>query len=162
MAQKAKIGVTIDKAMSKRDGEEFFWQNGADFSKISEELRSLRPKLANQKQWEPRIDLVEEEQRVVLKAEIAGVNGDDIDICFVPESHSIILKGNRPEDRESEQSRVGVFQLEILYGEFERRVELPQIPLESDQIKAIYKNGLLIVLIPKRNPASKQVVIQTE
>ena len=148
--------------MSQRDSDEFFWQGGVDLSKLSEELSSRRPRLAAKKSWEPLIDLIEEEGRIVLKADISGVRGEDIELTYVPERHAIILRGNRPEDQESEQEKVGVFQLEILYGEFEREVALPNIALNVSDIRALYKNGLLIVLIPKQDEASKKVVIRTE
>jgi HSP20 family protein len=148
--------------MARREGEEFFWQGGADLSKITEELNHLRPKLAAKKNWEPLVDLVEETHRLVLKADISGVNGEGIDVSYVPERHAIRIKGQRDEDIDSEQDRIGVFQLEILYGEFEREVELPRLALNLSEIRVLYRNGLLIVLIPKLDSTSKQVVIQTE
>jgi HSP20 family protein len=148
--------------MARREGEEFFWQNGADFSKITDELSHLRPKVATKKTWEPMVDLVEETSRIVLKVDIAGVRGEDIDVVYVAERHSILIRGNRPEDVDSEQNRVGVFQLEILYGEFEREVRLPSVSLNLEEMRALYRNGLLIVLIPKQDNESKRVVIKSE
>lgn len=149
--------------MSRRDRDDFFWQGGADLSKLTEELSSLRPKLASKKSWEPLVDLTEETDRLVLKAEIAGVKGEEIELIYVPDRHAILLRGHRSEDVESEQERVGVFQLEILYGDFEREVPLPSdVAVQLDDIRALFRNGMLIVLIPKRTATPKQVVIETE
>ncbi len=149
--------------MSRRDRDDFFWQGGADLNKLTEELSSFRPKLASKKSWEPLIDLTEETERLVLKAEIAGVKSEEIDLTYIPERHAIILRGHRVEDHDSEQDRVGVFQLEILVGEFEREVPLPtDIEVDMSLIRAIYRHGMLIVLIPKRSTASRQVVIETD
>lgn len=149
--------------MSRRDRDEFFWQGGADLSKLAEELSSFRPKLASKNSWEPLVDLTEETDRLVLKAEIAGVKGEEIELTYVPDRHAILLRGHRSEDVESEQERVGVFQLEILYGDFEREVPLPQeVAIDLSQIRALFRNGILIVLIPKRTAAAQQVVIETE
>lgn len=148
--------------MSRRDRDDFFWQGGADLNKLSAELSSLRPKLATKNSWEPHIDLTEETTRLVLKAEIAGVTGDEIELTYIPESHSILLRGNRVEDVESDEDRVGVFQLEILYGDFEREVALPpKIPIDASNIRAMFRNGILIVLIPKEITTTLQVVIET-
>ena len=148
--------------MSQRDREDFFWQGGADLSKISGELSSLRPKLANKKNWEPCLDLVEETSRLVIKAEIAGVSAEEIELTYIPERHAILLQGHRAEDVESDEDRVGVFQLEILYGHFEREIALPKdIGVDLPNIRALFRNGVLIVLIPKKTTPSHQVVIET-
>jgi HSP20 family molecular chaperone IbpA len=160
------VGVTIRKGneqeMARREGEDFFWQGGADLSKLSEELGHMRPRIAAKKNWEPLVDLVEETDRLVLKAEIAGVTSEGIEVTYIAERHSILIIGERVEDEGSEQNRIGVYQLEILYGAFEREVPLPKIGLSLDEMRALYKNGLLIVLIPKSDLTSKQVVIQTD
>lgn len=149
--------------MARRDRDDFFWQGGADLSKLNEELSSFRPKLATKKSWEPLVDLTEETDRLVLKAEIAGVKGDEIELSYVSERHAIVLRGHRYEDFESEQARVSVFQLEILYGDFEREVPLPsEVAIDLSQIRALFRNGMLIVLIPKKNVGPQQVVIETE
>jgi HSP20 family protein len=148
--------------MARREGEDFFWQGGADLSKLSDELNHSRPRVAIKKTWEPLVDLIEESKRIVIKADLAGVTGEDIDLSYIPERHALAIRGHRPEDADSEQDRVGVYQLEILYGDFEREISLPEVALNFDEIRAIYRNGLLIVLIPKHDPASKQVVIKAE
>ena len=149
--------------MARKDRDDFFWQGGADFSKLTEELSSLRPKLATKTSWQPHVDVTHETDRVVVKAEIAGVRGEEIELTYVPDKHTLLLRGIRGEDVESEQERVGVFQLEILYGEFEREVPLPNdISLDLERIRAICRNGMLIVLIPKKTFPAAHVVVETE
>ena len=148
--------------MSRRDRDDFFWQGVADLNKLSSELSSLRPKLATNKCWEPQIDLTEETTRLVLKAEIAGVTADQTELTYIPERHSILLRGHRAEDFESDEDRVGVFQLEILYGHFEREIALPEgIAIDPPNVRALFRNGILIVLIPKKISISQQFVIET-
>jgi HSP20 family protein len=148
--------------MLRRDRDDFFWQGGADLCKLSDELSSLRPKLAAKKNWEPMVDLVEETSRLVLKAEIAGVSADEIALTYIPERHAILLQGHRSEDVESDEDRVGVFQLEILYGHFEREIALPEeIDVDLAGIRALFRNGVLIVLIPKKATDTHHVVIET-
>ena len=148
--------------MSRRNRDDFFWQGGADLNKLSEELSSLRPKIASNKSWEPVVDLTEETTRVVLKAEIAGVSSEEIELSYVAERHSILLRGVRSEDVESDEDRVGVFQLEILYGHFEREIVLPkEIAIDVSNSRALFRNGILIVLIPKKAATTHKVVIES-
>ena len=70
--------------MARREVDEWFWQVGHDLHRINEELGSGRPKIATGRAWEPRIDLIEEEGRFLLKAEIAGVRGEEIQLLYLP------------------------------------------------------------------------------
>jgi HSP20 family protein len=147
--------------MSHREKDDWAWSDGMDLGKISEELSRQRPRHTNQNSWEPRIDLIEEEGRIVLKADLAGVRGDDIEVTYAREKNAVLIRGSRMEDADSEQNRVGVFLLEILYGPFEREVILPPIELDTNEMRAIFRHGLLIVLIPKATSAFRKVDIRT-
>ncbi len=135
--------------MPRRDAEEWFWQVGSDLHRITEDLSGTRPRVAVGRAWEPRIDLIEETGRFLLKAEIAGVRGDEIQLQYLPERNSIVLRGNREEEDYSDGSRTSIHQLEIFYGEFQREVRLPDVPVDPTQIRAQYRNGFLLVTIPK-------------
>lgn len=133
---------------------EFFWLGSEELRILyheigAEDFTLLRPKLASRKAWEPKIDLIEEETRLVLKAELPGVNSDEIELSLDAATNRVLLRGVREENLDSEENVVGVYQLEILYGEFERSVQLPAIPIDSSRLRALHRNGLLIVLIPK-------------
>ncbi|MDH4388358.1 MAG: Hsp20/alpha crystallin family protein [Fimbriimonas sp.] len=146
--------------MARRESEELFWQGGGDLAKLSEELGGLRPRVAAKRVWEPLVDLTEETDRLVLKAEIAGVSTAGVDVIYIQERNSVMIRGRRDEDTDSEQSRVGVYQLEILYGEFEREIKLPQVELNTSEMRAIFRHGLLIVLIPKAGARAMKVVVR--
>ncbi|HWD38964.1 MAG TPA: Hsp20/alpha crystallin family protein [Fimbriimonas sp.] len=137
--------------MSKREVDEWFWQLTGEMLPLTEELGSARPRVASARFWEPRVDLIEEQNRFLLKAEIAGVRGEDIQIVYIPDRHSIIIRGVRAEGDVSDGSRQGVHQLEIYYGEYQREVKLPDGPIEAEAIRARYRNGFLFVLIPKKD-----------
>lgn len=145
--------------MAKRESEELFWQGGNDLAKLSEELGGTRPRVAAKRVWEPLVDLIEETERIVLKAEIAGVSTAGVEVIFIEERNSIMIRGRRDEDSESEQQRTGVYQLEILYGEFEREVRLPAVELLVAEMRAIFRHGLLIVLIPKAGVRPIKLVV---
>src|SRR5690349_8978038 len=143
--------------MPRRDVEEWFYQVGSDLQRLHEEMTRVRPVLASGKMWEPRVDVLEDDSRIIIKAEVAGVRGEDIQLLYIPERHSVLIRGLRREEDYEDGDRVRFYQLEIFYGPFQREVKLPDVSVRSDQIKANYRNGFLIVLIPKQ----ETVVVQT-
>lgn len=136
--------------MARREVEEWFWQVGSDLQRLSEEMHRFRPALASGKAWEPRVDIIEDDRRIILKAEIAGVRGEDIHLLYVPERHSVLIRGLRREEDYEDRERTNIYQLEIFYGPFQREVRLPDVSIQSDEIRASYRNGFLLVLIPKQ------------
>jgi HSP20 family protein len=138
--------------MPKRELEELFWQISGELKPIAEDVSAGRPMVASARFWEPRVDLIEEEDRFLVKAEIAGVRGQDIEILYQPERHSLLVRGSRFEGDFSDGNRKGVHQLEIFYGEFQREIKFPQeTEVDPNQIRARYRNGFLYVLVPKRD-----------
>jgi len=143
------IGRLQKTFMPRKEVDEWFWQVGSELQRLSEELYRSGPTLIRKKYWEPRVDLIEDNSHFTLKAELAGVKGEDIQLVYVPERHSILLRGIRREEEYPENSRTGIHQLEIFYGDFEREIKLPEIAVEPDGIKAHYRSGFLMILVPK-------------
>ncbi|HLK16358.1 MAG TPA: Hsp20/alpha crystallin family protein [Fimbriimonadaceae bacterium] len=133
--------------MRRRETEEWFFEIGADLGRYAEELSRGVPKLARSKLWEPRVDVFEDEDRIVIRAEISGVRGEDISLIYVPERNSVLIRGVRLQEEIPERSVA--HQLEIYYGEFEREQPLPEVELKPDRIRAHYRNGFLTVVLPK-------------
>lgn len=141
--------------MARRDLDEWLWQVGAELQRLSEEVSPGVPKVARRAGWEPRVDLLETSRGFILKAEIAGVRGDEIRISYQPKRHSITIRGHRREQESSDEPPRGCHQLEIAYGEFEREIHLPQADIEPSRIRAAYRNGILIVDIPRAEDEPK-------
>lgn len=106
-------------------------------------------RFGSRKFWEPRIDLIEDEGHFYLKVELAGVKAEELQLLYLPDSHSMLIRGVRREEDCFEAHRTGAHQLEIYYGEFEREVPLPDFPIEPSQVRSQVKNGFLYVLMPK-------------
>jgi HSP20 family protein len=148
--------------MPRREVDEWFWQLGGEFQKMSEELTRSRPKVAAGRAWEPRVDVFEEEHRIMVRAELAGINGDQISLLYLPDRHSLLLRGVRDEEEICDGTRTGILQLEIFYGPFAREVKLPDTPIDANGIRAQYRSGFLIVMVPKlrRTVVSQTVTIK--
>lgn len=94
--------------------------------------------------WEPAIDVFETEDDVVVLAELAGVNQDDI--CLEAERTRLVIRGER---RESIVQRHRVYhKLAINVGPFEGCVSLP-VAVDPERAQATFKDGLLEVTLPK-------------
>ena len=88
--------------------------------------------------------MTENEDNFVVKASLAGINPDDLDITLT--DNVLTIKGEIKEDRSEEE---GVYHLrERRYGMFQRSIALP-VPVNADKIDAVYKDGVLILTIPK-------------
>jgi HSP20 family protein len=109
--------------------------NGFDMPLLREGL--------NDTGW-PTIDLAEHDRDLVLTVEVPGMEEKDIDIQFADQC--LILRGERKEERESVKSDHRYS--ERRYGRFERRIPLP-VEIEPDKAKAVLRNGLLTVTLPK-------------
>ena len=94
--------------------------------------------------WTPRVDIYEDEDAIVLKAELPGVEKDNIVVDV--EGRVLTLKGKRLSDNEVKEE--SYYRRERTFGSFERRFNLPD-HVEPEKITADYKDGILKLGIPK-------------
>ncbi|RLA35715.1 MAG: Hsp20/alpha crystallin family protein [Gammaproteobacteria bacterium] len=95
--------------------------------------------------WLPAVDIVEEKQRFVLRADIPGVKADDIEVNM--EKGVLSLSGERHQ--ESSEEVDGMQRLERSSGKFYRRFSLPE-SADPDAISAKSADGILEIIIPKQ------------
>jgi HSP20 family protein len=95
--------------------------------------------------WVPAIDIVEETDCFILRADLPGVNADDIDISM--DKGLLSISGARRQEK-SEQAG-GLQRVERPTGKFYRRFTLPET-VDADGISAKSVNGILEVTVPKQ------------
>lgn len=95
--------------------------------------------------WMPAVDILEEDSRYVLFADLPGVERNDIDISL--EEGVLTIKGERRAESETETD--GYRRRERLRGSFLRRFTLPDT-VNADSISATMKDGVLQIGIPKQ------------
>ncbi len=103
--------------------------------------------------WKPAVELQNTEENVILRAEIPGVEGKDLDIRVTREAVAITGE-HRYEKKASER---GHFRTEFRYGKFQRVIPLP-VAVENDQVQAEFKDGILTLTLPKVTQARPKVV----
>jgi len=96
-------------------------------------------------QWTPRVDIKEEDTRFVIFADIPGVDPKDIEITM--EKGILSIKGERKAETTEQNGKLT--RVERSQGSFYRRFALPD-SADAEGIKAVGKNGVLEVAIPKR------------
>jgi HSP20 family protein len=96
--------------------------------------------------WIPAVDVHEEKDRFVVRADLPGVEQKDIEITA--EDGILTIRGERRGDRREENGQ-GYERIERTYGTFLRRFTLPETA-QAEAIKAKHANGVLEVSIPKQ------------
>jgi len=105
--------------------------------------------------WAPMVDIYEQNGDIVLKAELPGVDPKDVDIRV--ENNTLTLRGQRHFDKDVK--RESYHRVERSYGAFSRAFTLPNV-VDTEKIKADFKDGVLRLTLPKREEAKpKQISI---
>ena len=103
--------------------------------------------------WAPAVDIYEHEGNIVLKAELPGIDPKDVDIRV--ENNVLTLRGERKFDHEVEKDNY--HRVERSYGAFSRSFTLPNV-VDTGNIKAEYRDGVLRMTLPKREEAKPRQI----
>lgn len=104
----------------------------------------------------PNIEMYDRKNEIVVKAELPGVAKEDIDLTITKDS--LTLKGETKKEEEIKEENY--YAAEISYGSFTRTIALPA-EVDSEKAKASFKNGVLEVVLPKREEAKpKEIKIE--
>jgi len=101
----------------------------------------------------PSLDVYEEKDSVVVKAELPGLKKEDVEVNLAGEN--LTIKGEKKEDKEVKED--DYYRRERSYGSFLRTIALP-CEVKSDEIKASFKDGVLEVRMPKTEEAKKKSI----
>lgn len=98
--------------------------------------------------FNPRLDIIEDGQKIYVHAEIPGCAKEDVKIS-VSEDHILSIRGEKKfdEDRKDMQN----IRMERRYGKFERKFMLPE-DVDMENIQAKFNSGLLELTINKKEP----------
>ena len=105
--------------------------------------------------WAPAVDIYETENELVLRADLPGINEKDLDVRV--ENNMLTVRGERKFEQQVKEDNY--LRIERTYGSFSRSFGLPN-SVNTEAIKAEYKNGVLTVELPKRAESKpKQVKV---
>jgi HSP20 family protein len=106
----------------------------------------------------PAVDFFEEKDEIVVKAELPGMDKDEIEVNLT--DHTLTIKGEKKKEEEVKEENY--YKSERSYGSFMSTLELPT-EVHSDKVKATFKNGVLEVRLPKTEQAkAKEVKVKVD
>jgi HSP20 family protein len=112
--------------------------------------RALRPM---EEDWMPAVDVSETGDKITIKAEVPGMEAKDIEIAMVGDT--LTIKGEKKLEREEKEENYHT--VERSYGSFTRALKLPAT-VEADKVEASYKNGVLTVVLPKKEEVKPRAI----
>ena len=105
--------------------------------------------------WTPAVEIRETDKELVLKAEIPGIDAQDLEVEVGEER--VTISGEHQEEKSSEDQDKNYFHSEFHYGKFQRVIPLP-MAIKTDAIKSDFKHGVLTLTLPKLEDAPTKVV----
>ena len=106
-------------------------------------FRGLDRPFTGYKAW-PAIDVAEQDNAIVVRAEVPGCKADDIDISVF--NNKLTISGEKKLAEEKKEK--GYYHVESSYGSFRRELTLPT-EVDQSKIDAVCKDGVLSITLPK-------------
>lgn len=108
--------------------------------------------------WQPSVDVIDRDGEVVVKANLPGVDPNDVEVTV--SENMVNIKGQSTQEKE--EQRGNYYRRERYYGAFQRSIPL-DTRVVADQARATFKNGVLEITVPKVEGAGgKQVKVKVE
>lgn len=101
----------------------------------------------------PKVDIVDREKEIFLRAEVPGVDKDKLDISVT--ENTVTLRGSAHHEEKQESGEY--YRCETSHGSFSRTVTLPT-EVDSEHAKANYKDGVLELTVPKVKKSQRHTI----
>lgn len=102
--------------------------------------------------WKPAVEIAEQNGNFVLRAEMPGIDKENIDIELGEDS----IKIQAESKEETEEKGENIYRSELRYGKFARFIPLPA-EIDGSKAKAEYKHGILKITVPKLHEEEKKL-----
>ena len=101
----------------------------------------------------PRVDIVDRDDELVVKAELPGVDRKDLDISMT--ENTVTIKGSTSHEEKEEKG--DYYRSEMSRGSYSRTLALPS-EVDADKAKAKFKDGVLELTLPNLKKAKRRSV----
>lgn len=101
----------------------------------------------------PKVDIIDRDNEVVVKAEVAGVKKEDLDISLG--ENTVTIRGSTSHEEKEEKGNY--YRCEMSRGEFSRTLALPS-DVDSEKAKATFKDGVLELTLPKIEKSKRRTI----
>lgn len=140
----------------RRRGRDVF----SDLTGMQQEMNRLFDEFFGESQtemaecsWVPMVDVSETDTEIRIRAELPGLNQDDIEINL--QDNVLTLTGEKKQEQKEDQENF--HRVERCYGSFTRSFTLPAV-VQNDAVQATFKNGVLLVTLPKAEEAKPKKI----
>jgi HSP20 family protein len=108
--------------------------------------------------WAPAVDIEENNGNLVIKAEVPGMDKENIKVTVL--DNVLSISGERKQEKETKDKTL--HRIERYYGKFCRNITLPS-EVDAEKVKAAYKDGVLNITLPKSESAKpKQIEVDVK
>jgi HSP20 family protein len=108
--------------------------------------------------WQPPVDIYEDENSVIIKAELPDVELKDIQVKI--EDNTLMLRGERKQDQTVRKENY--HRIERFYGSFQRSFALP-LTIDRENVRATCERGVLTIILPKKEEnRPKQINVEVK
>ena len=116
------------------------------------------PNHLSERNWVPSIDVAENDSAFTVKAEVPGMDKNDLDITLT--DGLLTIKGEKKNEHKEEEENYHL--VETSYGSFSRTLRLPT-DVEMSKVDAKYKDGVLTIVLPKAEETTpKKIEVNSE
>ena len=111
--------------------------------------------ISTSKDWEPSTNIFETDNSIVIEMELAGVIIEDISITL-EDGKELIVKGVKKQSW-LQETGIRYYMFERKFGDFFKRIQI-DVPIDTEKIKSVMENGVLIIEILKK--AAEKIVVK--
>ncbi|HHD92379.1 MAG TPA: Hsp20/alpha crystallin family protein [Candidatus Portnoybacteria bacterium] len=119
-------------------------QNESELKEEKSNRKEKNNNMVSDEEGQLTLDVYQTPEEIIIKSTIAGVNPDDLDVSIA--NDMVTIKGERKNNEEVRSE--DYYYQECYWGKFSRSVILP-VDINPDKSKAILKNGILTIKLPK-------------
>lgn len=133
-------------------------RGGSDIAKLRNDMDDMFSRMLGDFNWPfttagtatawPALDIADRENDILVRAEVPGLNAEDVEISV----HGNVLSISGEKKESEEDKKEGYYHSERSYGSFRRDITLPT-EVDPDKVNAEMKNGVLTVTLPKAEKA---------
>lgn len=104
-------------------------------------------------EWLPSVDISETEDKLLIKAELPGLETKDVNVSI--SGDLLTIKGEKKKEKEEKDEHH--YYMERYSGSFERSFRIP-VSVKADKVEAVFDKGVLKVTLPKMEEAKKKEI----
>lgn len=128
-----------------------------DMDRLFDDFFNVSPVSLFESGWAPRVDVEEEKDAYLIRADIPGVDAKDLEVSV--QDTVLTISGKRQSENRREEGRFVVS--ERSSGSFKRCITLPE-GVQADGVKAEYKNGVLSLRLPRKAETKERIAVEVK